>query len=191
MARENPHDDLVLTDPTVIQVVAEPTRYALLAQLQRHGAATADELASRLELSTHEAERHLRVLAEHGVVRDATDPSARQPRVWEAIGRGLLVELPADAEGQEAARLLTTRMFLEAAALPVPWWTEDEPLLPVEWRRVAGMVNAGLWLTTGELQALVDRIEELTAPYSARSEGDAPDGSRRVRVQCYFMPAAD
>ena len=184
MAGQNPHGDLVLTDPETIRLVAEPTRYALLRRLQRHGGATAAELADRLALSLPEVERQLRVLSEHDLVRAAGD-------VWAALGRGLLVELPDDAEGQEAVRLLSTRMFLEAAALPAPWWTDDEPRLPVEWRRAAGLINAGLRLTTDELQALNDRIEELTAPYTARSERAAPEGARRVRLQCYFMPEPD
>jgi DNA-binding transcriptional ArsR family regulator len=169
MARENPHGDLVLTDPAAIRLVAEPTRYALLTHLQRHGGATADELAGRLELSTSSVERHLRVLAGHGLVRQATADSGGDSGAWEAPGRCLLVELPADAEGQDAARLLTTRMFLEAARTPQPWWTEDEPRLPVDWRQAGGLINAGLWLTTDELRALDDRIEELTARYAGRS----------------------
>jgi DNA-binding transcriptional ArsR family regulator len=186
MGRKNPHGDLVLTDPAVARIVAEPARYALLTRLQRHGGATVDELAGQLERSHSDVEGDLRLLAEHGLVRHMADQG-----VWEALGRGLLVELPADAEGQEAVRLLTTRMFLEAAARPQPWWTEDEPRLPVEWRRVAGLINVGLWLTMDELQALNDRIEELTAPYAKRSEHDAPGGARRVRIQCYLMPEPD
>ena len=184
MPRKNPHGDVILADPEVIRLVAEPTRYALLVQLQRHDGATAAELARRLGLSAPEVEAHLRLLADHGLVTLDGD-------VWEALGRGLLVESPSGEEGQEAVRLLGTRMFLEAAAQPEPWWTADEPQLPPEWRRVAGLINARLWLTTAELQTLNDRIEELTAPYAARSERDAPEGARRVRVQCYFMPEAD
>ena len=184
MALENPHDDLVLTDPAVIRLVAEPTTYAVLTHLQRQGRATAGELARDLEMAEVVVDAALEALTDHGLVRPSGD-------VWEALGRGLLVELPADAEGQEAARLLMTRMFLEAAARPQSWWTEDEPRLPVEWRRVAGLINVGLWLTMDELQALNDRIEALTAPYAKRSEHDAPGGARRVRIQCYLMPEPD
>jgi DNA-binding transcriptional ArsR family regulator len=118
VVRENRLGDLVLTDPAVIRVVAEPTRYALLMHLQRKGGATAEELARRLELSTPDVEPHLRVLARHGLVRQTADPSGQGSGTWEALGRGLLVELPAEPEGQQAARLLTSRRFLEAAAMP-------------------------------------------------------------------------
>jgi len=181
---KNPHGDLVLTDPAVIRLVAEPERYAVLSHLQRHGGATADALARDLGLEEPAVEEHLNVLAEHQLVRPMGG-------AWKALGVGLLVELPDDAEGQEAARLLTTRMFVEAAGLPTPWWTDDEPRLPSDWRQVAGLINARLWMTTDEVRVLNDRIEELTAQYAKRVQADAPDGARRVRVQCYLMPEPD
>lgn len=181
MAGKNPHGDLVLTDPAVIRLVAEPERYAVLTHLQRDRRATAAVLARDLGLEEPVVEEHLRVLAEHQLVRPADG-------AWEALGTGLLVELPDDADGQEAARLLTTRMFVEAAGLPTPWWTDDEPRLPTDWRQVAGLINARLWMTTDEVRELNERVEELTAPYAKRAEADAPEGARRVRVQCYLMP---
>ncbi|MFC1418433.1 hypothetical protein [Streptacidiphilus cavernicola] len=64
--------------------------------------------------------------------------------------------MPDDAESQAVARLITTRMVREAAAAPASWWDADEPRLPDEWRRVAAVLNTGLWLTPDELQALSD-----------------------------------
>jgi len=185
VAGQNPHGDLVLTDPTVIRLVAEPTSYALLTRLQRRGKATVSALAGDLGVTQPTVEGRLDALAEHGLVRRAGGSA------WEAVGTGLLVELPDDAGGQEAVRILTTRMFAEAAALPAAWWDEDEPRLPTDWRQVAGLINARLWMTRDELRALNDRIEELTAPYAKRSEADAPEDARRVRVQCYLMPEPD
>jgi hypothetical protein len=191
VAGQNPHGDLVLTDPTVIRLVAEPTSYALLTRLQRRGKATVAVLASDLDVAQATVEGRLEALAEHGLVRPAAGPSGAAGGAWEAAGTGLLVELPDDADGQEAVRVLTTRMFVEAAALPAAWWDGDEPRLPSDWRQVAGLINARLWMTRDELRTLNDRIEELTAPYAKRSEADAPTDARRVRVQCYLMPEPD
>ena len=184
MARKNPHGDLVLTDPDVIRLVADPTTYAVLTRLQRHGRATVGELARDLGVAGRAVEERVRALVSHGLVRPVGDG-------WEALGTGLLVEMPDDAEGQDAVRLLTTRMFLEAAGQPAPWWTDDEPRLRSDWRQVAGLVNARLWLTPDEARALYERVEELTAPYAKRTEADAPDDARRVRIQCYVMPEPD
>jgi DNA-binding transcriptional ArsR family regulator len=190
MPPQNPHGDLVISDPEVLRAVARPEAYAVLTRLQRHGPASAAELATHVEVAEAVIREHLEVLADHGVVRPAQQDD-RPDDSWEAVATGLLVELPDDAEGRAAARLLTTRMFLEAADLPAPWWTDDEPRLPLDWRQVAGLINARLWMTTEEVQSLNDAIEELTAPYANRAEGDRPDGARRVRIQCYLMPEAD
>ena len=107
MAAKNPHGDLVLTDPAVVRLVAEPTSYAVLTRLQRHGAATAGVLARDLDTAQTAVEGTLAALAERALVRPVGE-------AWEALGTGLLVEMPEDAEGQDAARLLTARMFLEA-----------------------------------------------------------------------------
>jgi hypothetical protein len=180
----NAHGDLVLTDLGAIRLVAEPTGSAVLTRHPRRGRATVGELARDLDLEPAPVEDALERLARHELVRPAGD-------AWEALGTGLLVELPDDPDAQEATRLLTARMFLEAAARPEAWWTNDEPRLPTDWRQVGGLINAGLWLTTDELQALNDRIEELTAPYAKRTEPEAPADARRVRVQCYLMPEPD
>lgn len=190
MPPTNPHGDIVLTDAEVLRSVAQPERYALLTRLQRHGPATAATLAGQLGLDGTAAEEHLLVLAGHGLVRSSDHPDD-PGRTWEAVATGLLIDLPDDPEGQAAARLLTTRMFLEAAAMPAPWWTDDEPRLTLDWQRVAGLINARMWMTAEELQAVNDQIEELTAPYANRPEADRPEGARRVRVQCYLMPEPD
>jgi DNA-binding transcriptional ArsR family regulator len=187
---KNPHGDLVVTDPEVLRTLAEPMRYALLTRLQRHGSATAIELAAVIDADESVTREHLEVLAGHGLVR-STGASEDGQDTWDAVATGLLIDVPDDAEGQAAARLLTTQMFLEAAAMPAPWWTDDEPRLPLDWRRVAGLINAGLWMTPDELQTLNDTIEELTAPYANRTEADRPQGARRVRIQCYLMPQPD
>jgi hypothetical protein len=188
MSPKNPHGDLVLSDPETLRAVAQPERYALLTRLQRHGPATVGGLAADLDSDDTTTQSHLDVLAGHGLVRRATD---RPDPAWEAVATGLLVELPDDPESQAVARLLTTQMLLEAVAMPAAWWDDDEPHLRQEWRRVAGLINARLWMTPDELQSVNDQIEELTAPYANRPESERPGDARRVRVQCYLMPEPD
>lgn len=191
MSPKNPHGDLVLTEPEVLRAVAQPDRYALFRHLQRHGPTTVDDLAGQVNADPASVDGHLAVLAGHGLVRPVADETGDSGSTWEAAATGLLIEMPDSAEGQAAARQLSTQMFLEAAALVVPWWADDEPRLTPEWRKVSGLINAGLWMTPDELQALNDQIEELTAPYALRAEADRPGDARRVRVQCYLMPAPD
>ena len=100
MATSSPHDDLILSDPRVLRAVAQPVRNALLTHLQRHGPATVASLAGDLEIGASTAGRHLRVLAEHGLVRPAAEESGERSRTWEAVTKGLPLELPADADTQ-------------------------------------------------------------------------------------------
>jgi DNA-binding transcriptional ArsR family regulator len=190
MAQTNQHGDLVLAETDVLRLVADPTRYAILTELQRRGATSVAQLALRVEASPPDVEHDLQALAEHGLVRPVPDPDGGRAR-WEALGRGLLVEASPDPEGQAAARLVATRMFLEAAAMPPTWWADAEPRLPLDWQRAGGLVNAGLWLTADELRSVYERIEELTLPFATRSATAAPEGARRVRIQCYLMPEPD
>lgn len=182
MTSANPHGDLVLTDLDALRAVAEPESYVLLRRLQREGSASVERLAADLGASTDQLCARLDVLAGHRIVEESDG-------AWRAVSTGLLIDVPDDAESQAAARLITTQMVREAAALPANWWDVDEPRLPHEWRQAAGVLNMGLWLTSDELQALSDRFEELTAPYAKRTEH--PDGERRVCVQVYLMPGAD
>jgi len=175
----------------VLRLVADPTRYAILTELQRRGATTVAQLALRVEASPPDVEHDLQALAGHGLVRPVPDPDGGRAR-WEALGRGLLVEAPPPGlPGRAAASLVATRMFLEAAAKPPSWWADVEPRLPLDWQRAGGLVNAGLWLTADELRSVYERIEELTLPFTKRSATDAPEGARRVRIQCYLMPEPD
>ena len=180
MAGKNPHGDLVLTDRAVIRLVAEPTGYAVLTRLQRHGRATVGELAHDLHLEPAAVADTLEGLAGHELVRPVGD-------AWEALGTGLLVELPDDAEGQEAARLLTTRMFLEAAARPEAWWADDEPRLPADWRQVAGLINAGLWLTPDEVQGSTTGSRSSPRPMRSAprpTRPEMPGGSGSSATSC-------
>ncbi|MFC1420025.1 HVO_A0114 family putative DNA-binding protein [Streptacidiphilus cavernicola] len=182
MPSANPHGDLVLTDLDALRAVAEPQSYALLRRLQREGSASIERLAADLGASPDELRARLDVLAGYGVVEESDG-------TWRAVSTGLLIDVPDDTESQAAARLITTQMVREAAAVPAHWWDADEPRLPDEWRRAAGVLNMGLWLTPEELQTLTDQFEELTAPYAKRAEHS--DDARRVRVQVYLMPTAD
>jgi predicted ArsR family transcriptional regulator len=95
MAPSSPHDDLILSDPRVLRAVAQPVRNALLTHLQRHGPATVASLAGDLEIGASTAGRHLRVLAEHGLVRPTSEQSGGRSRTWEAVANGLAIEMPA------------------------------------------------------------------------------------------------
>ena len=109
--------------------------------------------------------------------------------MWRAPGRGLFLQLPdGDPEAARAARQLSGVMLLAVEHLPRQWVEEVEPQLDDAWAGAAGLFNAGVALTSEELNRVQEELEELLLPYLNRSEADRPEGARQVRMLAYFLP---
>jgi DNA-binding transcriptional ArsR family regulator len=183
MARVNELGDIEITDPRAMRALAHPVRLTLLERLQRHGSATVAELAADTGTTPSAAGRHLRQLAQHGLV-------VRSGGMWKAVGTGIHFEPAADDESQAAYRALANQLFLRADELPRRWLIEDEPRLDGDWRRVSGLSNAGMTMTVAEAADLDAQMEKLLEPYVTRDPADAPGDARRVRWLRYVMPEA-
>jgi hypothetical protein len=79
-------------------------------------------------------------------------------------------------------------MLLAVEHLPRQWVEEMEPQLDDTWAGAAGLFNAGVALTSAELNRVQEDLEVLLMPYLNRSEADRPEDARRVRVLAYFLP---
>ena len=124
-------------------------------------------------------------------MRDAAVGEDARERWWEAAGRGFRFAAPDDPhdlEGQAAYRALTEQMFVYADRLPREWLEQVEPDLPPRWRRLSGLSNTRIVVNARELDEIEQAIEGALAPYVRRDPGDAPRGSRSVRVMRYVMP---
>jgi hypothetical protein len=64
--------------------------------------------------------------------------------------------------------------------------TEHEE--PEEWRDVASLASADIWLTAEETVALNAALASVVQPYRSRTLDDRPDASRRVRVTNMVVP---
>lgn len=133
---------------------------------------------------------HLRHLARFGLVKDWDGATSKRERGWQAAARGFRFEMSEDAEGHSAARQLQSEMFAQYADQPQRWLHRDEPRLPLSWRRLAGMANTRVMLTEAELRGLEEAVEDLIAPYVRRTEDEAPEGARGVRLLRYALPEA-
>lgn len=195
----NPYGDIEL-DARGMRALAHPVRLALLTQLQRSGPSTATRLAPLVSASPSVASWHLRHLADHGLVRDATDEeSAREhgrERWWAAVSRGFrfaAAEEGDDTDGWEAATALTRVMEAVEGDLVQTWREEAEPHLEPEWRRLSGRASTRILATAPELADLDRAIEELLAPYVLRKDAPAdalPPGVRSVRILRHVLPEA-
>lgn len=187
----NPYGDVELT-PRAMRALAHPVRLAILSRLQGDGPSTATALAPLVGASPSVTSWHLRHLAEHGLVRDAEVESDGRQRWWEAVGTGFRFTPTSDDEGRDAASLLSTVLFDQAAPLPRKWGREAEPLLEDEWRRSAGLSNTTVVVTAEELAEVESAIEALLAPFVLRRANRQPvPGGRTVRMLRYVLPEAD
>ena len=87
----NPYGDVEL-DARGMRALAHPVRLAILTRLQADGPSTATRLSETVGASPSVTSWHLRQLAAHGLVRDASDAAALRDhgreRWWEAVSRG-------------------------------------------------------------------------------------------------------
>ena len=182
--------DLVLTDhPEAMRVLAAPLSLSLHDELRRGGPATAAELARRIQADPDTTQERLRQFEAVGLVTSGEPVADQEQARWHASGKGVFFEIPDDPEGAAAARLLSSAMILRYVDLPRSWVAEDEPELPLDWARAAGLFNAGVTLTPGELRDIQDRLERLLEPFLNRDAADVPADARRVRILSYFMPS--
>ena len=191
MDTSNRLGDIEITDPQAMRALAHPVRLAILDHLQRHGPATATELAPHVGATPSVTSWHLRHLASFGLVRDGEPGPDRRQRRWEAMARGYRFESPEDpqdVEGRSAARVLSQQIFLQYGDLPRRWAAEVEPELDPVWRRLAGLANTRVVISAEELAAIEDEMERILAPYVTRDPAERPTDSHGVRLMRYFLP---
>ncbi|MFE5097611.1 ArsR/SmtB family transcription factor [Streptomyces sp. NPDC056638] len=191
MDSSNRLGDIEITDPQAMRALAHPVRLAILDHLQRHGPATATQLAPDVGATPSVTSWHLRHLAGFGLVRDSEPGPDRRQRRWEAVARGFRFETPqdpADEEGRSAARVLSQQMFRRHADLPSRWAAEVEPELDPAWRRLAGLAYTRVVVSAEELAAIEDGIERILAPYVTRDPAERPTDGRGVRLMRYVLP---
>jgi DNA-binding transcriptional ArsR family regulator len=187
-ARLNAVGDLLLRGRREFRALADPLRLTLFDLVRRHGPATSTALAQHMDEDTASIDDHLRVLESVGLVEEA---GANRGEVrWRAAVKGIYFEIPEDLEGQRAARDLSNVMLAKSAALPAAWVGEEEPKLELEWARAAGLFNARVDLTVGELRGIQDELERLLEPFTTRASEEMPAGVATVRILAYFLPEA-
>ena len=205
-------DDIEITDPRVMRVLAHPVRLAALSYLQGHGPATATQLAPIVGATPSVTSWHLRHLAQHGLVTDWDGGTDRRQRWWRAAARGIRVVHPgadpdatdadtADAgatgtetaEGAEAAyRALGSQLMAQAIGQVRTWQREVEPALEPRWRAVADVSNTTVLVTPAEVEQILATVEKALAPYVRRRDKRPPRKNERyVRMVRTVLPAAD
>lgn len=166
-------------DVEELRALAHPMRQRILRRLHEAGPATATTLARALGENSGIMSYHLRLLAEHDLVREIAGRGQGRERWWEVSPRpvwipreGLSIEAQAEVSGLRPGGLADDlegfgRFRAARGAMG-------------EWGRGTWAVQrARLTLTREEAGQLITDEQELIGRYQ-REAGDAPAGARTV-----------
>lgn len=203
-----------LLTPATVKAVTHPIRLRLLVLLRGDGPATASGLGARIGHSSGVTSYHLRVLADAGLVAEATELGDRRDRWWrarhegtaftfrapDATGGGGSTDPAEDLERAEQYLRIVAQLAYERVLGYVESLTERaDELAHLPWQ----LADTPLSLTHAEAHDLNERLHALVAPYRRDRAGVgrgpagpdevAPDGERRHRavVQIQLLPDDD
>jgi DNA-binding transcriptional ArsR family regulator len=187
-ARADAEDVLRVQDSREIRALAHPARMAIIDALASGDQLTATECAALTGLSPSATAYHLKFLERYGFAEPAAARSDGRERPWRATSRRPHVEFdPATPAGAVATAAVAQAFFDRTRAVAAEFIATERDE-PEEWHDVASLASADLWLTAEEARTVTAALAAVVDPYRDRARGDAPDGSRRVRIMNVATP---
>ncbi|HET8718942.1 MAG TPA: helix-turn-helix domain-containing protein [Nocardioidaceae bacterium] len=175
-------------DTRSLRALAHPVRVKIIGILRRDGAATASQLATRLDLNSGATSYHLRQLAGAGLIVEDETRGNRRERWWKAVYRSTYFDASAYDADPDAAMAYLNAVAVQYADRILAG-TSTLPVLPEGWFDAATMSDFSLRITPDEARELLTELLDVVARY--RRDGasaDAPAGSERVVVQLQVLP---
>jgi DNA-binding transcriptional ArsR family regulator len=177
-----------LQDPRDIRALAHPARMAIIDALASGDELTATECAELTGLSPSATAYHLKVLERYGFAEPAAARNDGRERPWRAPARGTRFDLDASTPAGAAATAAVALAFMDRSRAVAEAFVATEREEPEEWRDVAALANADLWLTVEEARQVTAALAAVLEPYRGRALADRPDGTRRVRIMNMVSP---
>jgi predicted ArsR family transcriptional regulator len=190
MSLTNPYGDFEITDPKAMRALAHPTRMAAMRHLQRHGPATATQLADVVGASPSVLSWHLRHLEGFGLVSQWDGGTDARERWWQAVAKGIRFGIPDGAGGRAAFEELHAEFLNQAVGEARAWLVDVSPNLDDTWVARADGASTRLMVTAEEADDIGAAIEKILTPYLASTRAPAP-GMRGVRMLRFSLPEAD
>jgi DNA-binding transcriptional ArsR family regulator len=175
-----------VTSASDMKALAHPVRLDVLELLVVHGAMTASDAAQRLDQTPANVSWHLRKLAEHGFVRQATSgPGRRRP--WKVVAESL--SWGDDAEDAAAASALhdvTLEREVQRVRAALAR-TDDEPQ---DWRDATEIYQSRLWLTADEAREIGVQLQRLllTKAEERQDPANRPSDARVMALMAWVVP---
>lgn len=181
-------------DAAALKALAHPLRVEIVDQLTLHGAATASQLAHRLDQNSGATSYHLRQLARHGLVREVEGAGTARERWWEVVPGGMQIHVPDDADPAtlESAKMIARQWAQQRFMQVDAFIRKGDTDLGEEWTEGSLLASSRVDLTPDELaemsKALHDAMIEIRSRYLDR--GKRP-GTRTVQIQVNNFPLVD
>jgi len=179
-----------VTEPAALKALAHPLRLALLELLISEGPRTASEAAALVNESPSNCSWHLRRLAEHGFVREASGGAGRN-RPWRAVSEGLVWGDDQEGPQTSAAGDALTDMLLERELQRLRAARVSSAQEPAEWRSATSVHESKLWLTAAEAEQVSEAMARLFLTHAERqsNRGSRPRGARLVSLVGWLVPS--
>ncbi len=149
---------------------------------------TATECAELTGLSPSATAYHLKLLERYGFAEPAATRSDGRERPWRAVDRGTSFDLDSSTPAGAAATAAVGSAFIDSSRAVAEAFVATEREEPEEWRGVAALANADLWLTADEARTVIAALRAALEPYRRRAVAGRPAGTRRVRVMNLVTP---
>jgi DNA-binding transcriptional ArsR family regulator len=149
---------------------------------------TATECAELTGLSPSATAYHLKILQRYDFAEPAAARVDGRERPWRATDRLARFDLDTSTPAGAAAATSVAGAYFDRSRVVAEEFIATERDEPEEWRDVATLANADLWLTVEETRSVTAALAAVTEPFRDRALGDRPDGARRVRVMTMVTP---
>jgi DNA-binding transcriptional ArsR family regulator len=180
-----------LRDPRDIRALAHPARMAIIDALATGDELTATECSELTGLSPSATAYHLKFLERYDFAERAAARNDGRERPWRAVDRGTSVDLDASTPAGAAATSAVARAFFDGTRALAEEFIATEREEPEEWRDIASLTNADLWLTAAEAREVTAALAAVLRPYRSRTLAGRPGEARRVRVMNVVSPHPD
>ncbi|MEU9046351.1 MULTISPECIES: helix-turn-helix domain-containing protein [unclassified Kitasatospora] len=185
-----------ITDLSRLKAFTNPLRMQLYRLLYAAGSATASQLAEQVDQAPSLVSYHLRKLAEHGFVAEAsgrsTDGRERWWQVASEEGWGFRESDLSDTPEGAAAVGAVARGLVDSRATQYRAYLDQGAAWGTEWTDAAFSLEWLLDLKPAELAELGEELQDLSRRWrergkAARAAGDT-EGREHVSVHLYGFP---
>ncbi|WP_433364786.1 ArsR/SmtB family transcription factor [Actinoplanes sp. CA-142083] len=176
-----------ITDPRVLNGLAQPVRQRLYRLLCQFGPATGGTLAKRLGADPGQVSYHLRELARNGFVEDVPELARdRRERWWRASPGSTTWSFLdfTDPEARAVANLAKAQMVIDEFER-LRHFEQSRETWSEDWRRAVMSSESFLRLTPGELASLTGELLAVLTRWSEATR-DRPIEEDRSAVSVFF-----